>query len=140
MSRYSIKEDLRAKKSNEHTALRQEIHTASPNIFHHGSPISMSCTMSFVYHLPPGHNQSNCSHPGSLSISKIASCLSVGHEGKDVVAMRIRNASFLLTDVLCSVADRAMNSEFVHSFRHRLHTSLRMLLQFDKPTATTTQS
>lgn len=35
--------------------------------------------------------------------SKIASCLSLGHEGKDVVVMRVRNVSFLLTDVLCSV-------------------------------------
>lgn len=38
-----------------------------------------------------------------LDSSKIAPCPHVGHEGKDVVAMRVRDESFLLTDLLRSV-------------------------------------
>lgn len=41
-----------------------------PKSFLHSTAISMSHTMSFVYHLPLGCNQSSCSHPGCLSILK----------------------------------------------------------------------
>lgn len=119
MLRSSNKENITANKGSSH-------HIKA--VFPHGSPISMSHTMSFVYHLPPGYNQSTSSHPACLSILK-NSLVSLwgtwregcgGDGGKECVFSADR----------CPVQrpDRALNLDLLYGFRHCLHTSLIMFI------------
>lgn len=106
----------------------EEIHTASPNIFHHGSSISMSHTMSFVYHLPPGYNQSNCSHPGCRSILKNSLMSLCGTWREGCGSNEDKECVFSADRCPVQHADRALNSDPMYGFRGCLHKSLRMFI------------
>lgn len=106
-------------RSTTTTISRQELYVA----FYYGSPISMSHTMSFVYHLPQGYNQSHCGHPGCQNILKnsLTSLCGIWKEGcgSDEGKERVFSAD------RCPVehADRVLNSDHLYGFGHCLHTT-----------------
>ena len=109
-------------KNNVCTTSRQELLTAFPNIFHHGSPISMSHTLSFVYHLPLGRNQSSYSHPGCLSILKNSPMSLHGTWREGCGGDGGKECVFSADRCVVQCADRALNSDLMYGFRGCLHT------------------
>lgn len=109
-------------KNNVCTTSRQELLTAFPNIFHHGSPISMSHTVSFVYHLPLGRNQSSYSHPGCLSILKNSPMSLHGTWREGCGGDGGKECVFSADRCVVQCADRALNSDLMYGFRGCLHT------------------